>query len=171
MIETDPVDALPLARCVAVAELDSPGRRMLLADEFERTLHRVLLVGDAFAFPAADEADVEEHRIVERRGRVRLSGRRHHPEPGKYRSGENSPLHARETDQSANRGQESDVLTASSRIRVMRPGHYSLIGARAHQGLRRTAQITAERALSRVARASRRGGSRTSMTGDSEARR
>jgi hypothetical protein len=66
MFKADPVDPLAMTACVAIAKLDPPRRRIILPDELERTLPRVVLTVHAPRFPPADETDVEEDRIVER---------------------------------------------------------------------------------------------------------
>ena len=67
MFEADPVDPLAMTARIAIAKLDPPRGRTILPDEFERTLPRVVLTIHAPRFPPADETDVEEDRIVERR--------------------------------------------------------------------------------------------------------
>jgi hypothetical protein len=47
--------------------LDAPGRNVLFANKFERAFSRVVLPIHATGLPPADESDVENDRIVERR--------------------------------------------------------------------------------------------------------
>ena len=67
MIEADPVDALAFPTRIAIAQLNPPDRRILFADIFESTLPSIVLAVHAARVPTADETDVEEDRIVERR--------------------------------------------------------------------------------------------------------
>ena len=68
MLEADPIDAFAAPPGVPVAELDAPRRRVFLANKLERPLPRIVLAIHAARFPSANETDVEEYRIVERRG-------------------------------------------------------------------------------------------------------
>jgi hypothetical protein len=70
MIETDPIDALTPAPGIAVAHLNPPNRRISFPHIFEGAFHRVFLAIHAPGFPAANETDVEDNRIVERRRRT-----------------------------------------------------------------------------------------------------
>ena len=74
IIVADPVDptAAALDRA-AVAEVDLPGRRLVLPGISDRPLHRVLLALDAAFLPLADEADVQKDGIAQRR-QLRLGG-------------------------------------------------------------------------------------------------
>jgi hypothetical protein len=74
MIESNPIDPLALARCVAVAKVDAPIGRIRLAHVFQRPLHRLVLLVDARLLPLAGEPDVEGHRFIQWSGRGRSGG-------------------------------------------------------------------------------------------------
>ena len=71
IVETDPVDPLRFAMRIAVAQLNAPRGGSLLPDVFQRVLPGVILPIHAAGVPPADEADVQENRIVKWSGRVR----------------------------------------------------------------------------------------------------
>ena len=81
-VVTDPIDA-PRSpeRGPTIAELNRPARRLGLLAVGESLLHRLLLLLDALFLPLTDEADIEEHRIANRR-KFCINGRRHGAENG-----------------------------------------------------------------------------------------
>src|SRR4051794_8988780 len=77
IVEAYPVDAGPAARCVAVAQVDTPIRRPLLLHVAQGAGHGSALLSHAALLPLADETDVQGCRVVERRlcARLRDCGR------------------------------------------------------------------------------------------------
>ena len=111
VVEPDPVDPLPAAPCVAIAQLHPPDRRILLADIFERRLPSVVLAIHATSVPVTDEADVEKHRVVQWRRRIgpcagRAGGDRRHQGCSRER-----PSHCRQSDKGRIPLQERGVMT------------------------------------------------------------
>ena len=89
MIKTDPVDPVSAAAGIMIAQLDSPLRRPLLADEAQRARHRVSLLRHAARLPLAIDADVERDGIMQDRARLRARGSRKNRQCGRRQN----PLH------------------------------------------------------------------------------
>ena len=107
MVVSDPVHPLALAGGILVAGLDPPGRRALLANEFQRPFHRLVLLLHALPLPLAEQADVQADRIV-KRCRTRLRVRRSPAQRkrcGKGYGGEQGRLHDALTDKDGKRRQ------------------------------------------------------------------
>jgi hypothetical protein len=74
VIEAAPVDAPSRARCVPVALMNAPERRVVLGNIFEGVSHGPPLVTHAVQLPLAIQADVQNNRVVQRRDRLRSAG-------------------------------------------------------------------------------------------------
>ena len=69
-IESDPVLACAVSIGLAIAQYNFPGRRPVRFHVSQRKPHRCPLLGNARALPAADEANVQQRRVLERRHRL-----------------------------------------------------------------------------------------------------
>jgi hypothetical protein len=76
MIKADPVHSNAAAACIAIANMNAPLRRPLLANIAQGVLHRRALLAHAARLPLAIDADVQRNGIVKNRPLIGARGRR-----------------------------------------------------------------------------------------------